>query len=49
MNGRGIQKPEELNGRGPKNEASNPGGIKIEPWMGGALNISGATCHFRPK
>ncbi len=33
MNGRGIQKTEELNGWGPKNDAQIQRGIKIKPWI----------------
>ncbi len=31
MNGSGIQKREELNGRSPQNESPNQRGIKIKP------------------
>ncbi len=47
MNGRGIQESAELNGRGPKNEASNQRGVKIKPWIESAVKIfvSGQNDH----
>ncbi len=45
MNGKGIQKKEQLNGRGPKNEALNQRGIKIKSLMERDLKISSATHH----
>ncbi len=44
MGGRGIQKPEELNGRGPKSEVPNQKGIKIKPWMERSQNL----WHYMP-
>ncbi len=49
MNGRGMQRPEELNGRSPKNEAPDQRGIKIKPQMGKSLKIFGATRHIWAK
>ena len=40
-----ITMSEELNGRGPKNEAPNQRGIKIKPQMETGFKIIDATTH----